>query len=204
LRDQQILDAAARVFAEKGYAETSMEDIGDEVGMLRGSVYYYVDSKEHLLYRILRDLNVKALQLAEEVEREGGTAGERLRRLIRRHLATLDLLTTHLFFRDLRYLTGKSRREMDKYRDQYRDYIVSLIHEGQASGEFSKELNEKFSAIGILTMLNGVPLWFDASGPATLSDVANTFETLIFDGLLLSVHGSPRRPVRHLADNRSP
>jgi AcrR family transcriptional regulator len=192
LRDQQILDAATQVFAEKGYADTSIQDIADRVGMLRGSVYYYIDSKEDLLYRILRRLNIKALQFAEEVEKAGGTPSDRLRRLIRGHLVTSDLLTNHLFFREFRFLTGTSRAEIDKYRDRYRDYMSSLITEGQKAGEFSNEVDEKLSAVGILTMLNGVSLWFDASGDAALIDVAISLEMMIMDGLACS--RAPRGP----------
>src|ERR1700750_2985463 len=51
-RQREIYDVAARVFHEKGYEQTSMDDIADAVGLLKGSLYHYINSKEDLLYGI--------------------------------------------------------------------------------------------------------------------------------------------------------
>ena len=54
----KIVDAAAKIFREKGYKEATLEDIADEVGILKGSLYYYIDKKEDLLYAVVeRPLN---------------------------------------------------------------------------------------------------------------------------------------------------
>src|SRR4029077_17243643 len=62
---QEVCDAAARVFHEKGYGSSSIQDIADGVGILKGSLYYYIDSKEDLLYEILRRVNEEAFQQFE-------------------------------------------------------------------------------------------------------------------------------------------
>ena len=53
-RWQEVVDAAAKVFAEKGYRAATLRDIAAELGMLKGSLYYYIETKEDLLYELLR------------------------------------------------------------------------------------------------------------------------------------------------------
>ena len=52
-KEQEIITVAARLFKEKGYRATTLEDIAAAVGMLKGSLYYYIQSKEELLYIVL-------------------------------------------------------------------------------------------------------------------------------------------------------
>src|SRR5580658_9380050 len=73
-RKQEVIDVAARVFHEKGYGSSSIQDIADGVGILKGSLYYYIDSKEDLLYEILRGVHEEALARIETaVAAETGT-----------------------------------------------------------------------------------------------------------------------------------
>ena len=52
-REREVLDVAARLFHERGYADTSVQDIADELGILKGSLYHYIEVKEDLLFRLL-------------------------------------------------------------------------------------------------------------------------------------------------------
>ena len=54
-KEQEIITVAARLFKEKGYRATTLEDIAAAVGMLKGSLYYYIQSKEELLYIVVRE-----------------------------------------------------------------------------------------------------------------------------------------------------
>ena len=66
-REEAVLNAAATLFAEKGYAATSIRDIGERVGLLGGSLYHYIKSKDALFVRI----HDRALQSAEDAIRAG-------------------------------------------------------------------------------------------------------------------------------------
>ena len=59
-RSQDVLEAAVRVFHKKGYASSSIQDIADEVGVLKGSLYHYIDSKEDLLARLFEDSAIRS------------------------------------------------------------------------------------------------------------------------------------------------
>jgi AcrR family transcriptional regulator len=57
LRRREIIEAAAEIFHRKGYSETSVQDIAEAVGILKGSLYYYIDSKEDLLFQMLLEVH---------------------------------------------------------------------------------------------------------------------------------------------------
>src|SRR4051812_27611291 len=66
-RDQEVLDAAAKVFHTRGYADASVQDIADELGILKGSLYHYIDSKEDLLFRLLDETHDDVQKNLDEV-----------------------------------------------------------------------------------------------------------------------------------------
>ena len=72
-RRQEILEAAAGVFHEKGYKATSIQDIADAVGILKGSLYYYIRSKEDLLNEILQDVHQHAIANISRLDEVEGT-----------------------------------------------------------------------------------------------------------------------------------
>src|SRR3954468_14169102 len=86
-RDREVLDAAARVFYERGYANASVQDVADELGILKGSLYHYIETKEDLLSRLPAETPDDAPRILDDV----GAATEldpidRLRLYVRRQV----------------------------------------------------------------------------------------------------------------------
>ena len=113
---EQILDAAATIFAEKGYDATSIQDIAESVDILKGSLYYYVNSKEDLLYEVIEEVheaglaNMQVQQAADET-----TAPlDRLRRLVVEHVTynAENVEKIAVFFHDFRSLTDERRERL--------------------------------------------------------------------------------------------
>src|SRR4051812_4368664 len=73
-RDEEVLDAAARVFARRGYADASVQDVADELGILKGSLYHYIRAKEDLLFWLLEAVHGDVQQILAEVAAEEGLA----------------------------------------------------------------------------------------------------------------------------------
>src|ERR1700742_1891186 len=71
-RDEEVLDAAARVFARRGYADASVQDVADELGILKGSLYHYIRAKEDLLFWLLEAVHADLQQILDEVAAEEG------------------------------------------------------------------------------------------------------------------------------------
>src|SRR3954470_14043766 len=85
--DAEVLDAAARVFYERGYSDASVQDVADKLGILKGSLYHYIDTKEDLLFRLLQETHDEIYEILEEVAAlEGLSPLERLEIYIRKQV----------------------------------------------------------------------------------------------------------------------
>jgi AcrR family transcriptional regulator len=80
-RDREVIEAAVEIFWEKGYANASVQDVADRLGMLKGSLYYYINSKESLLVKIFDDSHAEIKDITDVAVGSEGSALERLSRL---------------------------------------------------------------------------------------------------------------------------
>ena len=86
-RDREVLDAAARVFYERGYSDASVQDVADELGILKGSLYHYISSKEDLLFRLLDGTHAEVSRILDEVSALDLPPLERLHEYVRLQVA---------------------------------------------------------------------------------------------------------------------
>src|ERR1700757_1955455 len=82
VREPEIIAAAGDAFRRKGYANVSIQEIADSVGLLKGSLYYYIDSKEDLLFAVISELDGRALNLLEQIYKSDLPAIERLAEVV--------------------------------------------------------------------------------------------------------------------------
>jgi AcrR family transcriptional regulator len=184
-RRRQILDAAAQIFYEKGYEATSTRDIADAAGLLKGSLYYYVDTKEDFLYEISRDTHAGALATLDRVRAVEGDALARLVCLVREHLGYYldNLVTTTVYFREFRLLSPERRAAIAAQGDEYLDYVRELLADGQREGLIAPELDVKLVSVGIVGMLNSAWLWYQPNGVLPRDQIADEFVKLIVAGV---------------------
>src|SRR5215208_3527595 len=84
-RPQEILDAALRVFAAKGYRQTRLEDVAEAAGVTKGTIYHYFESKEDVLLQIVEQKHAHAYdRLAELLHEQSGPASARIRLVVRK------------------------------------------------------------------------------------------------------------------------
>ena len=187
-REEEIHRAAARIFHRKGYAATSLQDIADEVGILKGSLYYYIDSKEDLLFGITQAIHRLAAQNAERVAATSGTSSERLRLLVELHVASfgVNLEMIRVFYTEHGALGPERRREVMAARRSYEQLALGLITSGQAAGEFCPDLDARVANNAILTMVNTIYMWFDGNN-GDLDAIARQYGEMA----LASVHCLP-------------
>ncbi|MDX6327302.1 MAG: hypothetical protein QOK15_3656, partial [Nocardioidaceae bacterium] len=81
-RDREVIEAAVKIFWAKGYANTSVQDVADALGMLKGSLYYYIDSKERLLEKIFDDSHLELSKIANAAVSAEGSAATRTARFL--------------------------------------------------------------------------------------------------------------------------
>lgn len=184
-RRKEILTAAARIFHEKGYQATSIQDIAEAVGILKGSLYYYISSKEDLLFEVITEVHEQALRNLEQVERLEGDALAKLRLLIEAHVLNNveNLSETAVFYHDFRSLGEERRRKVIEERDVYEGFLRGLLRDGQRRGIIRDDLDPKMLAIGILGMINWLYHWYQPDGGYEPRDIARSYADLVLEGL---------------------
>jgi TetR/AcrR family transcriptional regulator, cholesterol catabolism regulator len=162
-RDREVLDAAARVFYERGYSDASVQDVADELGILKGSLYHYIDTKEDLLFRLLQETHDEIYEILEEVSAlEGLNPLQRLEIYIRKQVEyNIDnLLRVSVYYHDLERLTEERRKAIVGRRREHEQWVIGLIGEAQSSGLADPNLDPKIAARCIFATIIWTYRWF--------------------------------------------
>jgi TetR/AcrR family transcriptional regulator, cholesterol catabolism regulator len=200
-RQQEVLEAAARVFHEKGYESTSIQDIADEVGILKGSLYYYIRSKEDLLDEILQGVHRDALANIERLDGLESGALDQIHAFVTAHLTFNgeNLTRMGVFFHDFRSLTDDRRAAIISARDVYDEKLRSLIRQGQGELTICADIDPKVAATAIMGMLNWIYQWYNPQGPHSIAELADRFSDFVVAGLACSqeTHSPGHRAQLH-------
>lgn len=182
----EIRRAAARLFREQGYTSTSIQEVAEAVGMLKGSLYYYIDSKEQLLFDIIRDAHEHSLANVRALAQTDAPALEVLRTFIEGHvLANVDnLAEMGVFFHDFRHLSDEHRAEIIAERDEYDAFVRDLIDRGKQEGSIDPDADTVLMAMGILGMINWIYQWYRPDGSATPEEIGHAVADLVISGLV--------------------
>lgn len=185
-RKDQVLRTAAKLFSERGYHGTSMQDLARDLGILRGSIYAHIDSKEEILFEIVDAGAARFLERMGAVHQTVAPPPEKLRAAIEAHVTTVaeHLDASTVFLNDWRHLSPKLRRRIEQKRDTYQGLVADIIDEGVRLGVFRKDLDVRFAALLILSTVNWVYQWFDPAGPMTAPQVAEVFSEMILIGFI--------------------
>jgi AcrR family transcriptional regulator len=184
-REDQLLETATRLFKEKGYHNTSMQDLADALGLQKGSLYYYIDSKEELLRRLLeRATSVMAFQI-DEIYAADFSPSEKLRWALENHAVAmmehLDLVAVYL--NEYRNLPPGRLEEALATRKHYEQVLMRILEDGIALGEF-RPVDVKMAVFGLLGMLNWTHQWFSPGGRFSSREVASMLVDLALQGLV--------------------
>jgi TetR/AcrR family transcriptional regulator, cholesterol catabolism regulator len=185
-RREDIIEAAVVLFHEKGFANTSMQDIADAVGMLKGSLYHHITSKEELLYEIHeRFMNVILRQAEVRQSLPKLSSRQQLESIIADLLAAVRDYRPYVevFFRERYAVRGPRWEAIHRKREAYEAMVRNLIREGQRDGSFRADLDSTVVTLGLFGMCNWSFQWLDPNGRLSAAEIAQTFATLFLDGL---------------------
>lgn len=180
----EIVDAAAKLFQEKGFDATSLEDIAGEVGIWKGSIYHYIDSKEELLFAVVREPADHILSQIREIAGLDLPATEKIRRVAHAHAHTLD--TTFVYATVyLQEIAGRNRSaEWSAMDREYVATITTILQEGMDAGDFSPDLNARTATLSLVGALNWMTHWYKPDGPMPATVIAEQICTLFLDGAI--------------------
>jgi AcrR family transcriptional regulator len=179
-RDAEMLVAATRIFASKGYAGASVQDVATAIGVLKGSLYHYIDGKEDLLYRIFEQSYIEDIDLRAEIEAMDADPLTKLRTYFERYVrnALVHLERTSLYFRDWRNLTGERLEKVLEQRRSYEVFIRQLIEDMYSAGQAERGIKSKYISFFIIGGVHWVSDWYHESGPDSPEVVAESFADL--------------------------
>ncbi|MFT3866359.1 MAG: TetR/AcrR family transcriptional regulator [Solirubrobacterales bacterium] len=192
-RRQEVVEAAVRVFQKKGYASASIQDVAAEVGVLKGSLYHYIDSKEDLLARIFEDSAGHFVEMMDEASALDAPPLERLRSFA--HACSLwylqNIERVAIYATEWKHLTGKRRKVVMGIREDYEQRLGNLIGQVKEAGDASPDLDVNFATYYIFGALNGLPDWYRRRGADSAERIADCYAELI----VATVVGAQRAPA---------
>lgn len=186
-RRQEIVDIAARIFAERGYDATSLDDLCEATGLQRGGLYHYIGSKEDLLFRIHERFIAPLLEEARRIEAQGDDPVSTLRALAHALMSDIaeyrDQVT--VFLHESRTV---SRRKDERSaavmaaRREFEDVIDRTLQRGVADGLFNIA-HPRLALLGFLGMFNYSYQWYRPGHSVSPDEVADAFVGVFLDGI---------------------
>lgn len=179
-RDREVIEAAVSIFWEKGYANTSVQDVADALGMLKGSLYYYIDSKERLLEKIFDDSHAELRVIAEAATASGGSAADRTARFLFDYaMWTLTHLErAGLYSREWRYASDSLKASLAEQQRYYDRILRQLLVEGQHEGSISPDVDPRGASLFIWAAFTGLPDWYRPASKGEARKIAAMYVEL--------------------------
>jgi len=194
-RAAEIYQEAARIFHEKGYEATSVSDIADAVRMTKAGLYYYIESKEDLLFRIINHGLDWLEREVIEPGREIGDPEERLRWLIQHHgqglcqgsrvIPRLTEEVSSLSPKHQKHIIGRKRR--------YLEFVRETLEELKSEGKL-RPIDTTVAAFALFGMLLWLPRWYQPDGRLNARQTVENLLNLFLSGAVISAKSERRTP----------
>jgi len=136
LRKEKIIEAAVELFKEKGYTATSVQDIADKLGYTKAALYYYIQSKEEVLWEIFDKTMTTAERRIQELMNQDMPVIERLEKIIYNQIMNVRDEAPYMviFFNERAHLPEGKLEEINARSRNYEEKIAAVIREGITQG----------------------------------------------------------------------
>jgi AcrR family transcriptional regulator len=179
-RDAEVLAVAARLFAERGYLGTTMQDIADELGILKGSLYHYISTKEHLLFRLIEGVHHDVGQVLADVASAPGLLPlDRLalyvERQVQQNLSAPQRIA--VYYDEMDKLQAERHRFLLCERRRHQAFVVDLISAAQQDGAASRERSARVMAHCVFATIIWTARWHrsDATARDRIAKVCSAY-----------------------------
>jgi AcrR family transcriptional regulator len=187
----RILIQAMRIFLEKGYHGTSVDDITQAAGLTKGALYWHFRSKEDLLKRIVEEFEKRFLDdLIQAVKDVRGNTHDKFEKFFR-YNAAFSYYNRELcvsFTTLAAELVGAHHGTEPEFRRIYKKYqkfLSSLILQGKKEKVFKKEIDPDLAALIIIAFHDGILIrWFMNRNEIDGEGYVNTFKKIMLKGLM--------------------
>jgi AcrR family transcriptional regulator len=180
-RRDEVVEKAARIFARRGYDQTSVPELGEALGQSTGSLYHYFGGKEQLLIAICDQLMEPLLAESEALVAGDALAREQLRDLVRRWVANvIDHRDHMLVFQQERHLIDQGRqwRGVRESRKRFEHLVEGLLE--RACAETGRNsMDPRLLLASLLGMVNHTAQWYRPGGRLSGEEIADGYVALV-------------------------
>jgi TetR/AcrR family transcriptional regulator, cholesterol catabolism regulator len=185
-RKDLVLQAAARLFEERGFSGTSMQEIADELDVTKAALYHYVDSKEQMLYEIHDAFISSMLEEATLFLSDEDDPVEQLRLFVSSIFRVIAEYRPYVraFFRDFAFLQDELHAGIQEKRDQYEQLVEDCLERGMAAGVFEIPTTARLGAFFVFGACNWAYQWMSQEGGTDVSDLADAWFAMLLKAFL--------------------
>ena len=181
----EILEAAAKIFREKGFHAASMQEIANAVNLRKASLYHHISSKQEILLDLLDQAMDLLITCTQEIVHQDISPAEKLRQAV---CAYLEALIQHpdlaaVLILEYRSLNPDLRTQHQPRRDQFERLWRDLIQEGVHAGVFAPT-NAAIAAKALLGSMHWAIIWYRPDGSLNIQQIGDIFANLHLNGLL--------------------
>lgn len=176
-RRSEVVAAAAKLFAERGYDGTSISELTDATGLAAGGLYHYIEGKDDLLIAICDELLEPLLARAREIVAAEAPPVEQLRELVGAWVSHVVAHRHHMlvFTQERQAIERQPRwRHVRSQRKAFEKILDEILDRGEADGSMSFA-DRRLSLLALLGMVNYTPQWVRPGGRLTAAEIADGY-----------------------------
>lgn len=208
LKREAVLRTAARIFNEKGFHATSLDEVAERLNVTKPTLYYYVDSKDEILFECVRTGLEMVRAGIDEVARTGGSAADKLVACMRAYarVVTMDFGACVIRVGE-DPLPPESRRKLRRLKAEIDREFRSLIASGVEDGSLAP-CDPRIAAFTIAGALSWIGRWYRPDGPLGADEAIERCIAVLADGIIAGPVGrrgsrragvdTPKRPARRI------
>jgi len=182
---ERLLRVATKLFADRGFEGTSVQELVQAAGLTKGAMYHYFSSKDDLLYEIYA--RVLRLQM-ERLESIASSAAALIERV---HAAAADVVVTSIenlddtkiFWRSMHQLNPDKQKTVRAERRRYHERFRAMLQEGQESGLFRDDVPADLVIDFYFGAVHHLGMWYRQDKPLKAGDVGRYFADLLIASL---------------------
>jgi len=184
-RWEKILRSAAQRFYDDGYEATAIRDVAHDADINKGSLYYYIGSKEDLLLGVIRHVHEHGLVVLDTTRSFTGSALDRLRLFLTEHTLyqARHAVEAAVFDRESRHLSDEALQPIMVQREAYQRYLEELLLAAKAESPVRLWVDVRTTAIALLAMTNSLHTWYKPTGPVTPEQIVEHVVDFAMRGL---------------------
>lgn len=187
-RTDEVIDAAASVFADRGYHGATTQDIAARLGIRQATLYYYFPSKDAALELVCQRGVEGFIENAQAVAMSSDLPEAKLARIVRCHLDAVEEkhVFVKTFLKERQHLSDDARKKIGRLSRRYELIIQQVFEAGVEAGKMRADLNCRLASLALLGLCNATVDWYGKEPGATVSVIARNFSDLVLSGVLVA------------------